>query len=451
MPLSTNWRDLGALFFACARSGSDSNVGDQSNPWQTIEKIAQETEQITSVRSGYYKLPQTITNALRGVRLVADGFCVIDGNDAPGFANNFCRNGFEGFVLVGINYSMTANPPSVEGYNQKRNVFIGCQINFLQTKNQAFGYTENLLINTSYLESREAGVFRTTWIGSSVLDSYSTYKKSAFNKTSFLGVSNNRTNTFDTCAFEASTNGMGSFTLDGTDIKDFTLDGDAGDIGSTYSDGESFSGELTDANGNRFVFVNCFYTSDMGFNDEANNNFTLRQSPQSKLFNNNNIIGCYGIHKAIGFSDDPFDPSRSGVSYTNVSVVNGALEIDSGFNEGVVTSSDNLIYAIDLGEELTINQAIRFFGTFDFSSGQWLDRLNFDDPNNLEVRFSYRLQFYDSTLSTWSGWIEQEVDVIPGLDNANRGVGNPDVVFSQLGLMRTRYLRVEITLRKDGV
>ena len=82
--------------------------------------------------------------------------------------------------------------------------------------------------------------------------------------------------------------------IDGVDITAITLDGQAGTIGSLYADGEKFSGILT-VGTKTITFTNCFWTADLGFNAPSKDVYTLKNSPQSILLNNNDVIGAFGL------------------------------------------------------------------------------------------------------------------------------------------------------------
>jgi hypothetical protein len=256
---------------------------------------------------------------------------------------------------------------------------------------------------------------------------------------------------FVNCAFEAT--GAGEFQIKGTNIKSITLSGQAGNIGTLYGDGVKFSGTIV-INTTTFTFTNCFWTADMGFNAPSKDVYTLKTSPQSKLFNKGNIIGKYGLHVYFDCNSAAFDPANSGVSYTNITrnTGTGNFELTSPNTSGVVVSTDNAAQAITLPTTATFNSdfVVSLQG-FTFLNGEWADRLNYDAATNPEVRLTYRIAVYNEVTLAWGAWLDMELFTRPEQDSSARGNGNVDATMTALGALTGRRFRLEITLRNNGV
>lgn len=459
MALEDNWIILRSLIgaittptlFICQKSGNDANAGNKATPKKTIEVNTSGSTRV-QIRSGYYRPVTPITGVL-----YFDGHVVIELADVLGNSANavsFIAQQARGKVLnasYGGGYESTA-------------IVSGLNIDFIninRTGNNATSWGKCLILGGSIgnmvaVPPNQLQV-RNTFINLKIneVSSNTVFKGCFFDSDCWVKYSTNRNVTFNSCAFES-----GFIIQAATDLKSATLAGDGANIGTQYADGEKFSGTITNGTGT-IIFQNCFWTDDPGFNNPAAGDYTLKVSPQSKLFNQSNVIGCYGLHLVFDANHSAFDPGNSGVSYTNVTRTTGgspAFTLTSP-GEGTVVSTDDPTKCIDLGQETFLNQIVEWINSFNYYNGDWVDRENYDAGVNDEVRLTWRVQIYDENEpegandpANWSDWYEMELFTPIQLNSSNEGNGEPGVnLAAAFGSPTARRLRVEFTLRDNGV
>lgn len=467
MALNTNWRALGATYYTSGRDGDDANIGNESNPFATIGKyvsLMSNNGVTLSLRNGAvyneggFDVTAVGIYSGKGIKLLGDGFSVVDGSGFFPFLRGSVTQGFnfsfDNITLFNIN-TLTAGQTGFRSTSYENcKIFDSVNVDLgAESKNNLFVRTS---INQIYSGIAQT-YFRNTFadcqinilgIRSSVNIDGHDFLNCAFD--SGTSINNNGgtvSYSLSNCAFESG------FVLDGTDLKNFILNGDSSNISTEYTDGEKFSGTIT-VGSKTITFTNCFWTDDMGFNASTKDVYTLSNSPQSKLLNGFNVIGAFGLGVFIDSANQCFDPVNSGVSIdANITrnLVTGNFDINTSAG-GLVRSTDDPTKAIILPFSTSISEFVEFsLQGFNFFNGEWVDDDNYNDPTNLEVRLTYKVSVYDEIGLTWSAFKEYEINQALQNDSGGLGNGNVDADMSALGDVIGRVFRVEFFLRDNGI
>ena len=464
MSLSTNWRHTGDIYVS-QKDGNDGNVGDQANPYKTLSfAISQVTFSRNNIiiRSGYYAEGDIST--INRFSLTGDGNVIIDGSSFLNFIVISSGGGigtvnFKGLTFINCGNLLVSNSGNTSGANIEDCIIRNCDT--IRVNSSDSQGSNRVLCTNSNIELRRGfnstllTVFR--W---SIIDSFVSFISSGGIKFNNVVTSNTSITVNDFSASYSSSCFDENVLFDGINFKNYTLNGDSNNIGTTYLPNERFTGTFTVGSAT-ITLLNCFWTNDLGFNSPINDDYTLKLNPQSILFNFSDIIGCYGLAYRFDSQDQAFDLLNSGVSYTNLNRnVDGTFTlVNAGLNEGTVQSTDDPTLCFTLPEPVVLNQGIRFSDKgFTYLNGEWIDKLNYIFGVNEEVRLTYRLQAYDETEPNgvnsplnFSNWYDMENNQAVELDIGGIGVGDVNVDFNSVSPLTVKRFRLEITLRNNGV
>lgn len=470
MPLNTNWKAI-ADYYACSRSGDDANSGlDGANPKQSFDSVVAlytgSSFVTVLIRDGYY--PSGTHQSEIGVHNIeADGLAVIDGANFNPFISFGNQNGgkhFSGVTFINVTGMTFNGTTDIRSLHYDNCVFYDCLNIQAFCRSTEYLNSKNLFISTfitfksfqSGLDQKE--VYRCTFVSSSIYsgnerEDSQDYLNCAFDEgSSFLYDIPNvlKINRFLNCAFESTP--ANGFRIEGVRLNDVTLNNDPNPLDVQYSDGEKFSGTYTSSTGHIYEFQNCFWSSNFLFSSTTKSIYTLQHSPiRSPLFNNNNFIGAYGLALFLDADDSSFDPVN-GATLTNITNVNGDFVLDVGFNEGTVTSTEDLAHCITLPNLSTIEDFVNFsLEGFNFFNGEWVDRENYDPISNQEVRLTYLVKVYDEDGLSWGNFIEFELNQPLDIDDQGRGNGNVDFDFDNSSPIVGRRFAVQFVVRDNGV
>jgi len=472
MPLTTNWRANTGVFISQKDGNNATGNGSQGLPYRDLTyNLPSGINGVYNLRGTYYNngnIPVTVSNAF--IQLNADGQVIIDGS------------GFSEVIELDLNDFLTSRGilwmNAIQQSNRSTTSRGGQNAFDCIMKGGAYDYqrgSRNSPFVDTRISERVLCINQTIRVYRSNVASNFTLFRHTFDKDSTL-LSSNTNSIVTSCAFEQGAtfnartgdqcnncafgaDGVSQATIEGVNIKDITLDGDGDTIGNTYTDGEKFSGVATLIGGTATVtFSDCFYTADLGFNNPDDEDYTLRND--SILINNLAIIGCYTVATRFDASHPAFDPLNSGVSYTNVTrnLIDNTFDLDGGFVEGEVVSTDDPTQCIELPFATTLREAVLWFGTFLYNQGEWIDKENYNSGINDEVRLTLEFQFYDenepngaNSPLNFSGWISFEVQQAIEVDDSGLGNGNVDADLMDLDAVTAKRLRVRFVQRTNGV
>lgn len=446
MPLATNWRFTGNVY-VCNKSGNDTNSGTQAFPFKTIgAAVAAITGGTIVVRSGYYNEGDIFKG--NTFTMLADGYVIVD---CQGFANGirldpsvgFSQSLWRGFTL--LNWLSFANRARYEDCIIKNSVGLK-----LKPFDEITVSAKNSLVVNTDIEfadiaanTRRRACYRSTFINCSLTfqnidagDFYS-IENSYFDGSS---INNSDSPQFINCAF------ADGYTINGQSINTEFGTGD----GIRYSGTNSIGGQNT-------VFNNCFWTATPNFNNPSREDYTLRDSPRSILWNNGNIIGNYNIGVQILPSDQAFDPAN-GATYTDINrnTVDEKFELIAPNVSGEFQSSLDPTKCLDLGELVTLDSPLLWFGLF--PPLEVIQKTKYDALSpNPTVRLDWEINIYDesepngvnNTLN-FIGFKRMEVNKAIETDASGLGNGNQDADLSALGSAIVRRFAIKCTLREDG-
>jgi hypothetical protein len=452
MALSTNWRETGD-FYTCQKSGNDLNSGTQALPFETFNKaLSSGSNKERVFRAGYYSITSSINFEL-GNRYIADGYCILDGANIVNTATGSAVNQFEKWTF--LNLILTEN--SSGEMNLLSCIQKGGDLSLFGVVDSSLflsGITRIKRPITATIVSR--CVFNNNLRFYSI-GGFNVYN-SVFTENCII---NNNTNAgftvpivWQNCAFSNLT------VIDGQQIGLYTLDGEGSDINSK-TENAKFSGNLTIGN-LEISMVDCFWTSDFGFNDPTIEDYTLKDSPRSILYNQNNIIGA----KLVGVRNIPsltaWD-TVNGATYTDINrnTVDDKFELIAPATEGTCQSSLDPAQALSLGGLRTINNPIEVFGELPPLEVIQKTKYNGADPSPV-VRRIVEYKIYDESepngvdnVLNWmpqdaNTWYSMEVGLPLELDGSMQGNGNVDADMTNLGAVVMNRYAQKITLRIDG-
>lgn len=447
--------------YICQKSGDDLDVGDREFPKQTLNGTIFDTglPKDNGIRSGLYLL--TASLGFLGISFVGDsenvtidgqglysiGFSTAPANGELRFFNCTVKNvvNIHGRAFGGIAngttwYNCTVEDCTLVEYG--RDIVTG-EI----TQKTVFKDVVTVTHKAQQANNTGAEFERLTFDNITTYDFQSSvdrlYTQCWFGGGDFLSENTGTgTVTFKDCALLKDT-----MLFDGSLLQLF---GDAGNIQAEYTDGQKFSGTYTTPiNSSVIIFTDCFWTADPGFITD-----THILTPASKLVNGGVFIGRYNAGSVFDANHIAFDPANNAI-YNGIdrNTPAGTLTQTVPGVTGDFQTSDNPATALKLDTNITMTDAIRFFGTF-LQPTEVIDKAVFNDPANLEVRRTFELWAYNYVLEEWIDTLEIEAGNIYGVETDSLGVGNGDVsvdVTTLAPLSGYDTFMIKGWLRTDGV